>query len=915
MRPIELKISGFGPYAGKTEIDFTRLGSSGIYLITGDTGAGKTTIFDAIAYVLYGEPSGDTRKVSMLRSMYADPATPTEVELRFLCAGKEYSIKRSPGGYQRSAKRGGGTVEAKPEVELRCPGQDPITRQKDVDEAVRGIIGIDGNQFSQIAMIAQGEFRKLLKAKTEDRSAIFRNVFKTERFWKLQERLKEEYKKVYFAQQDAQKSIEQYLGGVRTSDGTPLALQPRIEETMEAIGEIIAGDEERLADLSQKLEGVEEELIRVGAELKTAQELDSARKSLAKARQDKAEKAEKQARLEAAREDALAHEPQIELKSREIAAIEAQLPQYARLDTLQASAEKLQKQMRADGAALETAKKELEDARQALENLKEELARLSDSGEKKLKLEAEQAEKTGRRKDLAQLAGDLGSLVEKQRALDDAREAYRQDAAALDAAQQTYDRKHRAYLDEQAGILAEILEEGTPCPVCGATHHPAPAQKAAEAPTKKQLEACQKALDSVRKAAEASSRAAGSRKAALEENQDQVKKVLSALLGHEDLQKAPRDIQAETAALDIAIHGLQEQIDRERAKIARRKQLEQTLIPAQEQARLTSDVRIRETEGRLHTGRATLTGQEKHLADLRASLAYSGEGAALRAKKDLEVQREALRGAIKAAETALRENQASLARLEGQIGVLLRQLEGRESMDTPALKVGAAELTQQKNLLTQQEKTVHARQAANRTALENIRAKAGQLRELSERAKWVRTLNQTANGDLKGKDKIKLETYIQMTYFDQVLSRANKRLRIMSGGKYELVRKKNAENGTSQAGLDIDVKDHYNGTLRDAASLSGGESFMASLALALGLSDMIQESASGVQIDTMFVDEGFGSLDEGTLQQAMKALTSLAQDNRMVGIISHVAELKERIDKQILVTKEKSGGSRVRIIT
>ncbi len=915
MKPIKLKISGFGPYAGTTEIDFTQLGSSGLYLITGDTGAGKTTIFDAISYALYDRPSGENREKSMLRSMYADPATPTEVELTFLCNGREYFIKRSPGGYERTAKRGGGTVEAKQEVELRIPNRDPITKQREADEEIRNIIGLDRDQFSQIAMIAQGEFRKLLKAGTEQRSAIFRNVFKTDRFLKLQERLKDEYKKVYGAQQDTQKSIEQYVSGVRTVEGTALQSAPQIEETIEAIEAIIAADEARETQVKETLGAVEAKLLRVSADLQAAQELDKARKALVTAQESKAAEEVKQAQLQADLETALEQEPEIDSKGKAIAAIEAQLPKYQALGQLQTSVAGLQAQLEADETTLAAAKVTFAASAENLANLRSESASLTEADARKAKLEVEKAMQENRKTELTTLSGDLASLDEKKAELTVAQETYRQDAEACQEAQELYDRKHKAYLDEQAGILAEILEAGSPCPVCGSTHHPSPAVKTTEAPTKKQLDTFQKAMETARKKAEESSKSANGLKVALEEMQKWALKDAETLLGHQDLQQATTEIQAEIDNLSSAIAELASHIQAEEANIRRRKELEETLIPTEEKAHQSADTQIRELEGRIRETKTSMTEQEKQLADLRKELHYPSEEAAKEAKLELETQQKALRDAIEIAKQAVQLSKEALSSFESRIITLTEQLEGKEEMDTAGLERLSAELTEKKNDLSTQEKGVHARLDGNKKALENIRSKATLLSELTTRVKWIGTLNATANGTLTGKEKIKLETYVQMTYFDQVLARANQRLRIMSGGQYELVRKKAAADSRSQAGLDIDVKDYYNGTIRDAASLSGGESFMASLALALGLSDEIQISAGGVQIDTMFVDEGFGSLDEGTLQQAMKALTSLAQDNRMVGIISHVAELKERIDKQIVVTKEKSGGSQVKIIT
>ena len=235
-------------------------------------------------------------------------------------------------------------------------------------------------------------------------------------------------------------------------------------------------------------------------------------------------------------------------------------------------------------------------------------------------------------------------------------------------------------------------------------------------------------------------------------------------------------------------------------------------------------------------------------------------------------------------------------------------------IETEVLEAEKLSLTVQKKEITEQQKNVHARLTANEKAQTNIAAKAEQMKLLEEKHAWVRTLSDTANGTLSGKDKIMLETYIQTTYFDRILQRANLRLLKMSGGQYDLKRRRKADTMRGQSGLELDIIDHVNGTERSVNTLSGGEAFLASLALALGLSDEVQMS-TGIKLDTLFVDEGFGSLDSEALSKAYHTLASLTEGNRLVGIISHVAELKEKIDKQIIVTKDKLGRSNATIKT
>lgn len=357
----------------------------------------------------------------------------------------------------------------------------------------------------------------------------------------------------------------------------------------------------------------------------------------------------------------------------------------------------------------------------------------------------------------------------------------------------------------------------------------------------------------------------------------------------------------------------------ERAQILRKKlQQKQELdqrIPQEEQA-------LRELEQSAAALREELAGAEsrneemtEQIEALRTQLHHPDLQAARGRIAALGEEIQSLAAARKAAEETANSRQAELTRADAAIQELKQMLESGQKVDIQVQQQRSEELTRQRSEAAQAQKTIHARLVTNKTALENMQEKAGRTwRSWKSRYTWMRALSNTVNGNLAGKEKVALETYIQMTFFDRILQRANVRLLVMSGGQYELKRRREAENNRSQSGLELDVIDHYNGSQRSVKSLSGGESFKASLSLALGLSDEIQSAAGGIRLDTMFVDEGFGSLDEESLQQAIRALSGLTEGNRLVGIISHVAELKEKIEKQIVVTKDKSGGSRVEIL-
>jgi len=302
------------------------------------------------------------------------------------------------------------------------------------------------------------------------------------------------------------------------------------------------------------------------------------------------------------------------------------------------------------------------------------------------------------------------------------------------------------------------------------------------------------------------------------------------------------------------------------------------------------------------------------LEKLLKTLEYESKVKAEEAVAILENKRKQLKQTLDKAQKAYTNCKSGVDSLNGTIKALIAQLKDAEEIDIEAEKKQQSELTREKKTLSEKITQLSSRLDQNNGALRNIQERGDRLSEVETNWIWAKALSNTANGNLSGKEKIMLETYIQMTYFDRILARANTRFMVMSGGQYELKRRIEADNNRSQSGLELDVIDHYNGTERSVKTLSGGESFKASLSLALGLSDEIQSSAGGIRLDTMFVDEGFGSLDEESLQQAMRALYGLTEGNRLVGIISHVSELKEKIDKQIVVTKEKSGGSRAKII-
>ena len=1096
MRPLKLTLTQRSTVAGRTELQMEQLGSAGLYLISGDTGAGKTTLFDAITFALYGEASGSSREPGMFRSKYAGPETPTEVELIFSYGGKVYQIRRNP-EYLRPARRGGGQTLQRAEAELTLPDGRLVTRVREVNQAVKEIIGLDYQQFSQIAMIAQGDFLKLLLADTRERQGIFRDIFHTGPYQVFQEKLKGEAGKLRTECDRARSSVAQYIQGIQCPEDSPLASRAEqarsgelpAAEVQELFSELLQEDEEGRKALEAETGKLDREVEEVHALLAQAEERKKAEIRLQETEKSRKSVCEKLALAEQMVEEEEKKKPLREELSRKAAVLRGELPRYEELEEQRKVCRQQEQEAEEAAGKQRQAEGELEEQIRELQERKEEQASLEQSGERagQLKLERQQAENRKRQlrdlaeqvrqrntlKDALEQAGreaeqlrrncleldrqreqltaeaetlgkefqsledaagekeklsgertrlerELGELGRLRDALDEygisrekleaARAAYRRAAERAEEAGQVYRSRNRAFLDEQAGILAETLAEGEPCPVCGSREHPAPAEKSLEAPAEVQVEEARAAFEKAQGLAEKASRQAGELKGSVLAQEETLLEQMKPYGEPSAPEQAGEQLKAAEEIRRKAMARLETAEKENREKLARREQLRRKL-QEQEQRREKLEKekegasrRLQEAEGRKKNLEGQLEGQEDSLdrgfRELGAHLSHEEaeeflaeesrradrelvrlgqllqeEETKLARKKELSTlipekerekekteqqisqwkqkraeaesrsllageQAERLKAGLtwesrEQAEQQIRSFQAegqtleqtleeakenrdtaarNLSALEGRIRQLRELLEQSGEIDGSVQENRKALLTERREELLRAQKVLHARITANRQALEHMEQRSAELQKLEEKWAFVQSLSNTANGNLVGKEKIMLETYIQMTYFDRIIRRANLRFLVMSGGQYELKRRREASGSRSQSGLELDVIDHYNGTERSVRTLSGGESFQASLSLALGLSDEVQSSAGGIRLDTMFVDEGFGSLDEESLQQAVRALSSLTEGNRLVGIISHVGELKEKIDRQILVKKDREGGSRVEIL-
>ena len=920
MRPLMLKLSAFGPYADKTEIDFTKLGTGGIYLITGDTGAGKTTIFDAITYALYGNPSGNNREVSMFRSKYAQPDVPTQVELTFDYYGQKYVVQRNP-EYERANKRGEGTTKQLAGAQFIYPDGRVVTKIKEVDQAVKDVMGIDRNQFCQIAMIAQGDFLKLLLASTKERMEIFRHIFKTEGFSRLQERLKKESGAVGEECTFLRNSILQYMGGIVCEEDLvyhPLAEQAKkgeltIEDTLKLIENLLEEEGAKEKRLEEKRRKLQKELDEVKARIIKGKEAVRAGKELEENERRYEQLTLQSVQLEEGYKEAKGQQEESKRDSQILGEIKAALAEYDEL-------ERGNLQLVRNQNFLQKAKEELCKNEEEIKKLEKELILfreeekgLQKAGEEKVRLEAEKKKKEEQYQSLRTLFYQIQEAKQLQDTYQKEVTVYKQKAEKLEKTEADFRVKNKAYLDAQAGILAENLKEGEPCPVCGAVNHPKPAPKSSYVPNRQELEKLQEIITKENEEVKAASQKAGTVKGALEEKQKAVEVAKSLLMGEESFENLSQAVKEKALAIREEGQKIEKEIEKESQKLQRREYL-QKIIPAREKAieeEKRKSLQLKEESGKRLGENETL---KERLIILKEKLLYESKEKAQEVIQQLmdNIRRRQMQLEKKEREwNGCKEQLIALTSAKKEI---LKRLEGRENIQLELELQQQRYLEEEQGRIEKEEKRVHSAIRANKEALHHILQKSEALQKLEKKYSWVKNLSNTANGTLAGKEKIMLETYIQMNYFDRIIARANVRLMIMTEGQYDLIRSKEALTKQGQSGLDLNVIDHYNGSERSVRSLSGGEAFKASLALALGLSDEIQSSCGGIKLETMFVDEGFGSLDEDSLSQAMKALSQLADNHRLVGIISHVGELKQKIDKQIVVTKDKAGGSRAQVV-
>jgi exonuclease SbcC len=910
------------------------LGEGGLYLICGDTGAGKTTIFDAISFSLFGEASGENREAVWLRSKYAAPAEPTFVRLKFLYRGEEYLVERNP-EYQRPAKRGDKMTVERANAALTFPDGRVLEGARPVTQAVEELLGLDRQQFARIAMIAQGDFMKLLLADTAERSEIFRRLFDTGRFARLQERLQQETAAARQEYEGARAGLLQTASGIKAPEKSLLgsAMQAWLEaegrvsadNLQSALSEQNLTDKAEIKRLADEENALDKRLGELNQRLGQALENEKNRKELL-TRQDKLTALGlRQEKLQAALTAEQEKESEREQKRQEERALLEQQPLYEEYESLRAEQVRSEAALAAKTAEYKRAEGEKAALTGKLQQLRQELEQLANVDSALAQVENQLRMQGEREKSLNNLAGKAGQLLERQKILTVLQNEYKTSKSGYDVLKAEYDVLERAFFAAQAGILAQNLVDGDPCPVCGSAQHPAPAKLSGAAPTEEQLTAKNRAQQAARENVLSLLERGKAERAHFDAEQAELTKLWQEMLSAAD-DRGENEGDKEPTLDEILVQVRQALAEQREtaAKLTGARTAGQQAVEHRDKLlklRPASEEKERELAALLVTlaaEQATLQAQadnnKRNAAEKKQQLKYEDAKALQAAITAVRQQINRLEEALKGAQADFDGCRQQIVAEEAAAAVLRERLSGAEEVQVAALEEDVARIRQEKTALSAERRLLEGRLTVNVEAAARIIKQTEQRDRAESRWGWLKALSDTAGGQLSGKERLLFETYIQRTYFDRIIEMANLRFESLTDGQYTLKRREEAMNLRSRSGLELDVIDHYNGTERSVKTLSGGEAFKASLSLALGLADVIQANAGGIQLDTMFVDEGFGSLDEHSLAQAVHILNDLSGGKRLVGIISHVAELKERIERQIVVTKGKSGGSTVKVI-
>ena len=927
MKPLKLTMSAFGSYAGKNVIDFTGQ-QQGIFLITGDTGAGKTTIFDAITYALYNQTSGGERNGNMMRSQYAQQETETYVELEFLYRGQTYRVRRNPDYKITKTLKNGKIREQKVphSVELTMPDGTVFPEKKNATDAkIIEILGLTADQFSQIVMIAQGDFLKLLYTKSDERKMIFSKLFRTDIYWKIQENLRRKSMEMDERIQENDRAFEQEKSRIiLLPESEELPLDELVERLRERLKDALKEQNLRRANVEElnkkitKYEEINKLFVSLEKIRQNGKELE-ARQAESKERRQQIENARKADKVLVAEQQNLRQQQEVEQSAQAIAKMTETLANdqemFETLKTQQQEAEAKQKREAADIQKKMLALEQSFPSYEALQN-----ARSEEQQAKKVWEDLGKISEESFHKKKAGIAALKEQQKRQEQVVEQTKKNWEQTSLSASESAKHYEHMYEAFLKEQAGILAENLSAGCPCPVCGSTVHPDPAKLSDHAVTELEVEQAKKtraAAEEKRDLAYAAFEAEKTEKQKLAQavEKEEADFVLAQTIAKQQrkeaeqnyvsLQKTAEQIREKLvypslaeakkqyAAMQKALEAAEQEIAKKRQKVSELAEAMNTL----------KGQKLAEEENQ-KTAKKLAVKTEKEYAKLLEKSGFVSEET-----YHLAILPERSRSKLEREE---KEYESQCLRQQSEQKLLEKQVSGKTYTDTTELN---EQLKAEKQALKEAEKTymeLHTAYENDRSVLQNCAVYLEKGKKLESEDQVIKSLSKTANGRLSGSAKIDFETYIQRQYFKQIIHEANKRLLTMSNHQFILKLKEEANTGRkTNEGLDLSVYSLVTDSERDVKTLSGGESFLAALAMALGLSDIVERSAGAIHPDMMFIDEGFGSLDAQSRQQAIEVLGELAGDSRMVGIISHVTELKEQIDRKLVVSRTDKGSRAV----
>ncbi|WIY63298.1 AAA family ATPase [Bacillus arachidis] len=1027
MRPLQLIMTAFGPYKQREVIDFSDLGDHRIFAISGNTGAGKTTIFDAICYVLYGEASGEERSdTSMLRSQFADDNVYTSVELTFQLKGKQYEIKRQLGHKKQGNKTITGHAvelfEVIDDEKAPCVDRFHVT---DVNKKVEELIGLSKHQFSQIVMLPQGEFRKLLTSETENKEEILRRIFKTDRYKLMRELLDQKRKQWKDILQEKQKERELYFRNVfklPVRDGS--VLETLVQQEHVNTHQVVEALEQETSCYEAEVEQLQMQQVAQTQQLKVVEDRFHAAKSVNEKLKDLQMKQEQQTTLQENRaqieieeqrfkraeqakrllpfeqwyEEAMQTEQNTERllkqisvkKEQTVKAFELAHAKYEELKGKESAREEGKKnvqrleELQPIFASLAEKKSKLQKAELQSEKLKADLYKFEKQ------LEEQNSQKQQIAGELQQLEVALEQYVEKVEELTNMREdakvlkqaydvwqekqKYEQEKDTayqrLELAVKAYEDMESRWLNEQAGVLALHLHEGESCPVCGSTAHPKKATEQGDSIDEKQLNELRENKNAAEKLhiqleekwsfyrlqyeqviEEVANRGyrseelvetyralvqQGKQLAAdvnsLKESEEKRKQLAQSLKKFEEkleeLQKQKREVEVMQHGTEMECMQLRTFYEHDQQKIPEDLQTLEAWKQQFDQA--ASTLRFMEEEWKKvqeayqHWQNENIRVQAEHDGVVKQvnSAKEKREETFVRFTKELKkgefIDQQGYKAAkltdveMKHLQDRIQKYYSSLEVLAKQIEELANELEGKEWVDITVLEEQMKELEIQLDITKEKRQRTQSAVAYISDLYENIKRIDEQIHEEEKAFQELVDLYEVMKGD--NESRISFERYILIEYLEQIVQIANERLRKLSNGQFYLKRSERVEKRNRQSGLGLDVYDAYTGQTRDVKTLSGGEKFNASLCLALGMADVIQSYEGGISIETMFIDEGFGSLDEESLTKAVDALIDLQKSGRFIGVISHVQELKNAMPAVLEVTKQKDGCSQTRFV-